>query len=251
MIKLQNISFSYKQESVLQNFNLNIDAAKTTVLIGPSGCGKSTILRLINRLLVPSSGDVFVQGNKITESTIQSHRLKMGYVIQEGGLFPNLTATQNITLMAFRLKWPKKKIRSRLDELTNLTHFPSGSLSRFPGQLSGGQRQRVSLMRALLLDPDILLLDEPFAALDPLIRSGLHERMIKIFKHLQKTVLMVSHDLHEAAYLGDEIVLLDNGQIIQKGSIDNLIKTPVQKFVTEFIRAQRSHLPQISEGSVS
>lgn len=243
MIKLQNISFSYKQEAVLKNFNLNVSTAKTTILIGPSGCGKSTILRLVNRLLIPDSGDIFIDGNLINEPNIRPHRLKMGYVIQEGGLFPNLTAKQNICLMAGRLKWDEEKIAMRLNELTELTQFTLENLSRYPGQLSGGQRQRVSLMRALMLDPDILLLDEPFAALDPLIRSGLHESMLEIFKRLKKTVLMVSHDLHEAAYLGNEIVLLNKGKIVQSGAIGDLVKNPAQKFVTEFIRAQRSHLP--------
>ena len=246
MIKLQNISFSYKQEAVLKNFNLNVSTAKTTILIGPSGCGKSTILRLVNRLLIPDSGDIFIDGNLINEPNIRPHRLKMGYVIQEGGLFPNLTAKQNICLMAGRLKWDEEKIAMRLNELTELTQFTLENLSRYPGQLSGGQRQRVSLMRALMLDPDILLLDEPFAALDPLIRSGLHESMLEIFKRLKKTVLMVSHDLHEAAYLGNEIVLLNKGKIVQSGAIDDLVKNPAQKFVTEFIRAQRSHLPVMS-----
>jgi osmoprotectant transport system ATP-binding protein len=247
MIKLQNISFSYQEESVLKNLNLNIAASKTSVLIGPSGCGKSTILRLINRLLLPYTGDIFIDGKKIDESSIRLYRLKMGYVIQEGGLFPNMTANQNISLMASRLKWTKDKINARLKDLAELTQFPHESLNRFPGQLSGGQRQRVSLMRAIMLDPDILLLDEPFGALDPLIRSGLHESMLEIFKRLQKTVLMVSHDLHEAAYLGDEIILLDKGQIIQSGAIDDLVKNPAQKFVTEFIQAQRSHLPEMAD----
>jgi len=247
MIKLQNISFSYNQEPILKNFSLTITSGKTTVLIGPSGCGKSTILRLINRLLIADDGDVFINEDKITNSTIRSQRLKMGYVIQEGGLFPNMTASRNICLMASRLSWSSTKITERLKELTDLTHFSYENLARYPGQLSGGQRQRVSLMRALMMDPDILLLDEPFGALDPLIRSGLHESMLEIFQRLNKTVLMVSHDLHEAAYLGDEIVLLDKGQIIQSGTIDELIKNPVLKFVTEFIRAQRSHLPEMGD----
>ncbi|KAA3617143.1 MAG: ABC transporter ATP-binding protein [Calditrichaeota bacterium] len=247
MIKLQNITFSYKQESILKNFNLSISSGKTTVLIGPSGCGKSTILRLINRLILPSSGEIFIKKDKVDNSTIQSLRLKMGYVIQEGGLFPNLSAAQNVCLMATRLKWEKKKIKERLEELADLTHFSKDNYNRFPGQLSGGQRQRVSLMRALMLNPDILLLDEPFGALDPIIRSGLHDSMLEIFRSLKKTVLMVSHDLHEAAYLGDDIVLMNNGQAIQSGTIEDLLKNPVNTFVSEFIRAQRSHLPELGD----
>jgi osmoprotectant transport system ATP-binding protein len=245
MITLQNVSFSYPNETILANFNLSLKRGTTTILIGPSGCGKSTILRLINRLIIPGSGAILIAGQQVTENNIQSLRLKMGYVIQEGGLFPNMTARQNISLMARRLAWPEEKISKRLEDLASLTHFPVDSLNRFPSQLSGGQRQRVSLMRALMLDPEILLLDEPFGALDPLIRLGLHESMQEIFNRLKKTVVMVSHDLHEAAFLGDEIILMDKGKIIQTGPIETLIKTPAQKFVSDFIRAQRSHLPEV------
>lgn len=247
MVTFDSVSFSYKDQQILDNFNLKIAANETTVLIGPSGCGKSTILRLINRLLVPSSGKIWVDDEIISEKNIRSVRHKMGYVIQDGGLFPNMTAEQNISLMARRLKWDKSLIQMRLNELSDLTHFSKDLFKRYPAQLSGGQQQRVSLMRALMLDPKLLLLDEPFAALDPLIRAGLHESMIEIFQKLNKTVLMVTHDLHEAAYLANRIVLLRKGKIIQKGDIKELIKSPADSFVTAFIRAQRSHLPEIGE----
>ena len=247
MVTFDSVFFAYKDQQILNNFNLKITPNKTTVLIGPSGCGKSTILRLVNRLLIPSSGTISVDNEIISEKNIQAVRYKTGYVIQDGGLFPNMTAEQNITLMARRLKWKKSALNKRLQELLELTHFSPDFLKRYPAQLSGGQQQRVSLMRALMLDPKLLLLDEPFAALDPLIRADLHESMIGIFKKLQKTVLMVTHDLHEAAYLGNQIILLSKGEIIQSGQIKELISKPANTFVTQFIKAQRSHLPELDE----
>lgn len=247
MIRLRDISFSYREQPVLSDFNLEIGPAKTTVLIGPSGCGKSTILRLINGLLVPQKGSIDVNETQLIKSNLRIIRLNTGYVIQEGGLFPNMSARNNITLMARRLKWSKDKILSRIEELCELTHFPLENLSRFPVQLSGGQRQRVSLMRALMLDPDVLLLDEPFAALDPFIRADLQESLLDIFKKLNKTVLLVTHDLNEAAFLGEQIVLLRSGQIVQSGTIEQLVKEPQSDFVTTFINAQRSHLPGVKQ----
>jgi len=243
MIKLQNVSFSYRDQPVLSDFNLEIETAITTVLIGPSGCGKSTILRLINGLLTPQNGSIEVNKTKLSKNNLRLIRLNSGYVIQEGGLFPNMSARENITLMPRRLNWPTEKISHRVDELCLLTHFPQDSLGRFPQQLSGGQRQRVSLMRALMLDPDVLLLDEPFAALDPLIRADLQESLLAIFKNLNKTVLMVTHDLNEAAFLGQRIILMKDGQIMQEGSIEELVSKPLSDFVSTFIKAQRSHLP--------
>lgn len=243
MIQLRNIFFSHTTKPFLQNFNLNIEEGSTTLLLGPSGCGKSTLLRLINLLLKPQQGDVVIRGETVSDLNIFKIRKQTGYVIQEGGLFPHMTARQNITLMAERQKWNTARIHERVQELSDLTQFPPERLDQYPVNLSGGQRQRVSLMRALMLDPDILLLDEPFGALDPLIRAGLQEQMKKIFATLNKTVLMVSHDVHEAAYLADQIVLMGDGAIVQRGSIEQLVLNPATPFVKEFFYAQRSHLP--------
>ncbi len=243
MIELRNISISFENNQVLRDFNLSIPGQKTCILIGPSGCGKSTILRLLNGLLEPDNGEVVIKDTQLSAENLRQMRLKMGYVIQEGGLFPNLTAEKNITLMARRLKWDDDTVGQRVGELCALTHFPEEALGQYPGQLSGGQRQRVSLMRALMLDPDLLLLDEPLGALDPVIRSGLHDSLLEIFRELHKTVIMVTHDLNEAAYLGDLIVLINDGNIIQSGSIDDLVFHPADPFVTQFIKAQRSHIP--------
>ena len=163
----------------------------------------------------------------------------MGYVVQDGGLFPHLTAAGNVSLMARYLGWDAARIRGRLDGLTTLTRFPGEALARYPAQLSGGQRQRVGLMRALMLDPEVLLLDEPLGSLDPLVRAELQEDLAEVFRSLGKSVVMVTHDLAEAAFFGHEIVLLRDGRIVQRGVLEDLLNTPADPFVTRFIRAQR------------
>jgi len=243
MVRFENVTFAYNSKSVLEGFTLDVAGGKSTILIGPSGCGKSTILRLVNGLLKPQKGTVRVNGEIVSDDTLRNIRLETGYVIQEGGLFPNMTAGRNITLMARRLGWDNARIQKRIDHLCELTSFDKELLESYPTFLSGGQRQRVSLMRALMLDPDLLLLDEPFGALDPLIRAELQDSMRDIFSQLHKTVLLVTHDMHEAAYLGGEIVLIRNGRIEQQGSAEQLVRQPANTFVSDFIRAQRSHLP--------
>lgn len=249
MIKLHKVSKSFTSTQALKSINLTINASKTTVLIGPSGCGKSTLLRLIIGLIQTDSGEILFEGTVIKPETVLSLRQKMGYVIQEGGLFPHLSVAGNVSLMANYLGWGKEKIRNRLDELLELTQLPSKLLERFPGQISGGQRQRVSLMRALMLDPDVLLLDEPLGALDPMIRADLQTDLKQIFQQLKKTVVLVTHDLGEAGYFGDSIVLMNEGKIVQTGSLNNLVYSPVTPFVTKFINAQRSPLENLKGGN--
>ncbi len=242
MIEIQGVSKAYGQTAALHSINLTIPAGRTTVFIGQSGCGKSTILRLIIGLIPADSGSVIFKGIRVTPDAVISLRRKMGYVIQEGGLFPHLTAHDNVILMASYLGWSDERIKERLNELTELTHFPSEGLKRFPVQLSGGQQQRVSLMRALMLDPDVLLLDEPLGALDPMIRADLQVDLKRIFQTLGKTVVLVTHDIAEAGFFGDTITLLRDGRVLQKGTFEELIKSPADAFVTRFINAQRSPL---------
>ena len=249
MIEIQGVSKAYGQTAALHSINLTIPAGQTTVFIGQSGCGKSTILRLIIGLIQADSGSVFFKGTKVTPETVISLRRKMGYVIQEGGLFPHLTAHENIVLMARYLGWRDEQINERLNELIKLTHFPSEGLERFPVQLSGGQQQRVSLMRALMLDPDVLLLDEPLGALDPMIRADLQVDLKMIFQTLGKTVVMVTHDIAEAGFFGDIITLLRDGRVLQKGTLEELIQSPADAFVTRFINAQRSPLDVMRKDS--
>lgn len=218
---------------------------RTTVLIGPSGCGKSTMLRLIIGLIVPDAGTVRFEDRPIPAWNPYTLRHRMGYVIQDGGLFPHLTARDNVTLLARHLGWEAARIEERLTALGKLVHLPSDRLDDFPAQLSGGQQQRVGLMRALMLDPDVLLLDEPLGALDPMIRADLQADLRDIFRSLHKTVVMVTHDLGEAGFLGDEIILMRGGQIEQAGTLEDLVVRAASPFVEAFIHAQRSPLESI------
>ena len=239
LVKLIDVSKGYAEATALHPTNLSIKRSKTTVLIGPSGCGKSTLLRLIIRLIEPDSGSIEFDGERITLDNIDVLRRRIGYVIQEGGLFPHLTARANILLMARHVRKSREEMQSKLLELSELTRFSDNLLLRFPVELSGGQRQRVSLMRALMLSPELLLLDEPLGALDPLVRASLQKDLKEIFTRLGHTVLFVTHDLAEAIYFGNEIVLMNEGRIVQKGSISDLRERPATPFVSEFINAQR------------
>ena len=239
MFELRAICKRYGETHAVRGLDLVVEPGKTTVLIGPSGCGKSTLLRLMIRLIAPDVGRVLFEGEALTAENAVVLRRKMGYVIQDGGLFPHLSARGNVCLLARYLRWEKPRIDARLRELVELTRFPSAGLDRYPAQLSGGQRQRVSLMRALMLDPDVLLMDEPLGALDPIIRSDLQGELRAIFRRLGKTVVMVTHDLAEAGYIGDTIVLMRGGRIVQCGAFRDLLDAPADPFVTEFVNAQR------------
>lgn len=240
LVELAGVSKTYGQAVALHATDLDFARGQTTVLIGPSGCGKSTLLRLVIRLLDPDTGTVRFDGAPVTPGNIAELRRRIGYVIQDGGLFPHLTARKNILLMSSHLKQPAAEMERRLAELCALTRFPEPALDRFPVELSGGQRQRVSLMRALALSPELLLLDEPLGALDPLVRAALQKDLKEIFSRLRQTAILVTHDLAEAAYLGDEIVLMNAGGVVQRGTLDDLRTRPASAFVTEFITAQRS-----------
>lgn len=239
-IELQNLTKSYNSAYALRNISYHFIAGNTTVLIGPSGCGKSTLIRVIMGLIMPDTGSAKINGELLKSHNILQLRRIMGYVIQDGGLFPHLSAEDNVSIMAKYLGWSEEKINERILGLSALTKFPFDGLKRFPSELSGGQKQRVGLMRALMLDPKFLLLDEPLGSLDPLIRFELQADLKEIFKLLKKTVVMVTHDMNEAAYLGDSIVLMKDGEIVQTGSIKNFVEKPKCDFVEKFINAQRS-----------
>lgn len=243
MFRLTGISRHYAQVRALEDVTLDIPRGQTTVLIGPSGCGKTTLLRILIGLVVPHKGSVAFDGEALTAANVLEIRRRLGYVVQDGGLFPHLTARQNISLMAKYLGRAGDDIDSRVAGLADLTHFPADCLDRYPAELSGGQNQRVGLMRALMLDPEVLLLDEPLGALDPMIRFDLQQDLREIFARLGKTVVMVTHDLAEAAFLGDQIVLMRAGSIVQRGRLDDMLQAPANPFVSQFIRAQRNHLP--------
>ena len=239
MLEVRGVSKTFGTARALRSVDLRVPTGGTLALIGPSGCGKSTLLRLMIALITPDEGSVRFESQDVTPNNAVALRHRMGYVIQDGGLFPHLTARSNVALQARYLGWPEDRVTARIAELAELTQFPRDGLARYPVQLSGGQRQRVSLMRALMLDPDILLLDEPLGALDPIIRSDLQEDLRRIFRALAKTVVLVTHDLAEARYLGDRLALLEGGRIVQEGSYEELLTRPADPFVTRFVKAQR------------
>ena len=247
MIRFECVSKSYGGSVVIDNLTVTIRQNQTTALIGPSGSGKSTLLELIIGLEPPDKGAILIDAEPLTSRSAFRLRRRMGYVIQDGGLFPHLNARQNIDLMAKEVGWPPKRRRERVDELCALTRFPPSALDRFPMELSGGQRQRVSLMRALMLDPDILLMDEPLGALDPMIRAELQGELKSIFRDLTKTVVLVTHDLGEAAFFGDAIVLLHEGRIVQQGQFRDLVERPAEPFVAQFVQAQLCRLAAMND----
>ena len=243
LVEIVGLSKRFGDSPALHPTSLKIRRGLTTVLIGPSGCGKSTLLRLMVGLLQPDGGTIHFGRDALTPDNLNQLRRRIGYVIQEGGLFPHLTARDNVMLMAREVGKPADETAARFEELCSLTQLDQEILHRFPVELSGGQRQRVGLMRALMLSPQLLLLDEPLGALDPLVRYALQRDLKEIFSRLKQTTVMVTHDLAEAAYLADIIVLMDSGRIAQEGTLNDLQNHPASSFVTDFIRAQRPLLP--------
>ena len=240
MFELRQVSKRYGPTIALDALDLSIAAGSTTALIGPSGAGKSSVLRMLLGLEWPDSGQVRFDGEPLRRATLLEQRRRIGYVIQEGGLFPHLTGAGNAALLARTLGWDASRIEARLRELAELCRLPFTALSRYPAELSGGQRQRVGLIRALMLDPRVLLLDEPLGALDPVVRHELQAQMRDLFDALGKTVVLVTHDVAEAAWFGDTLVLLRNGRVLQQGSARDLLDAPADPFVREFMTAQRS-----------
>ncbi len=240
MLAVEQVSKSFPGQAALAPTTLDFGEGETTVLIGPSGCGKTTLLRLMLGLITSDSGQVRINGTTLTPANVESLRHRVGYVIQEGGLFPHLTALDNVTLLARVIGGDRSGIRERVDQLAALVAISPDSLMRYPKDLSGGQRQRIALMRALMLDPPVLLLDEPLGALDPMTRHDLQRELREIFGRLGKTVVLVTHDMHEAAYFAGRIVLMRGGRVVQSGTLADLLERPAEPFVTEFIRAQRA-----------
>ena len=249
MIRFESINFGFDGADLFGDFNLQIAAGQTTALMGSSGSGKSTLLRLLLGVLTPASGRLVFQGDDLLACGFIQLRQRTGYVIQGGGLFPHLSASDNITLMARRRGWHARRINDRIDQLSELVQLEPELLARKPAQLSGGQRQRVALLRALMLDPDLLLLDEPFSALDPLIRFQLQEELKTLISELNKTVLLVTHDVTEAAWLADHLVLLSDGEIVQQGRFEQFRQQPTSPFVEQFLAAARP-LPGPLPGSL-
>lgn len=240
MVSLRNIRKAYDDTTVVDNLNLEIEKGKFVVLIGPSGCGKTTTLKMINRLIEPTSGSIFIDGEDATRVNPVLLRRRIGYVIQQIGLFPNMTIAQNIEVVPKLLKWPLEKRKKRTEELLSLVDMePETYMSRYPSELSGGQQQRVGVLRALAVEPPLILMDEPFGALDPITKESLQDELKKIQRRLQKTIVFVTHDMDEAIKLADVIVLMKDGKIIQADSPEELLSNPKDDFVAEFIGKHR------------
>lgn len=244
MLELRGVTKVYNGKTILHPIDMDILPGQTVVLIGPSGCGKSTLLRIVAGLVQADGGTVQFGKEVMTEKNKSVLRQRLGYVIQDAGLFPHLSARENVGIVAKFLKWPADKIRARVDELVSLARFPAEAMDRFPAQLSGGQRQRLGIMRALMLDPPLILMDEPLGALDPMVRYDLQEDLKSIFQKLKKSVLLVTHDMGEAGFFGDQVLLLGDGRVVQRGNLDDLIHRPATEYVSKFIRAQR--LPRVA-----
>jgi osmoprotectant transport system ATP-binding protein len=240
MLELQNISKTFEDRSVLADVNLMVPKGATHALIGSSGSGKTTLLRITLGLIPFDKGYVKINDQALLSFTPVEWADRIGYVPQDGGLFPHISAKNNIALIAKLRGWRKSKIDGRVEELRKLVDLDPEILTRFPREMSGGQKQRVSIMRAAMMDPAVMLLDEPMAALDPLIRRSLQQELKSIFQRLNKTVLLVTHDLGEAVYLAEQITLLHEGRVVQTGSYRDLLLQPATPFVSQFINAQRS-----------
>ena len=241
MIRLEHLSKTYGEVYAVKDVSLNVEEGDLVVLIGPSGCGKTTTLKMINRLIEPSSGKVYINDDDTTTLDPETLRRGIGYVIQSIGLFPHMTVKQNIQVVPDLLGWPKDKSAARADELLELIGLEAGRYrDSYPRELSGGQQQRVGVARALAVDPPVLLMDEPFGAVDPLTRERLQEEFLRLQRQLQKTIVMVTHDIDEAIKLGDKICVMNAGQIEQYDTPETILSEPKTRFVRQFVGSDRA-----------
>ncbi|MFP4385205.1 MAG: ATP-binding cassette domain-containing protein [Spirochaetia bacterium] len=241
MISLHDLKKAYGKTVAVDGITFTVDEGQVCVMIGPSGCGKSTTMRLINRMIEPTSGKIEVKGKGVRSFNPQELRRMMGYVIQQVGLFPHMSVSRNVSVVPRLLGWSKERINKRVDELLDLIGLdPDDYRNKFPHQLSGGEAQRVGVARALAADPPILLMDEPFGAVDPLNRIVLQTEFSRIQRELKKTVLFVTHDLDEAIKLGDKIVLIRAGKVVQEGPPETILADPAGKFVRDFVGTDRA-----------
>ncbi|KAA0955892.1 betaine/proline/choline family ABC transporter ATP-binding protein [Sporosarcina sp. ANT_H38] len=240
MLEFKNVSKIYAGgKKAVDNLDLHINAGEFIVFIGPSGCGKTTTMKMINRLVKPTEGKILINGENIMEKNIVQLRRSIGYVIQQIGLFPHMTIRENIALVPRLMKKSVEERNNKADELIELVNMPKEFLDRYPHELSGGQQQRIGVLRALAADPPLILMDEPFGALDPITRDSLQAE----FKHLQrtlgKTIIFVTHDMDEAIKLADRIVIMKDGKIVQMGTPDEILRNPANEFVEDFIGKDR------------
>jgi osmoprotectant transport system ATP-binding protein len=243
MIRLENVSkaFPGSARPAVDRLDLDVPGGTTCVLIGPSGCGKTTSMRIVNRLIEPTSGRIVVEGQDVTRADPVELRRRIGYVIQQVGLFPHMTIAQNVATVPQLLGWPGPRIAKRVEEMLSLVGLePAQFLGRYPRHLSGGQRQRVGVARALAADPPVMLMDEPFGAVDPVVRAGLQAELLGILRRLAKTVIFVTHDIDEAIRMGDLVAIMKDGRLVQCASPGTLLSRPKDAFVADFIGADRA-----------
>jgi osmoprotectant transport system ATP-binding protein len=239
MIELKAISKKFGDTQAVNQVSFKVDEKETLVLLGTSGCGKTTTLKMINRLIEPDAGEVFINGENIINQDPDVLRTGIGYVMQDIGLFPHYTVAENIAVVPKLIKWDKEKIKVRTQELIKKLHLPENCLSMFPHELSGGQQQRVGLARALVTNPSVLLMDEPFGALDNVTRTSIQKEFKGLEELKRKTIVMVTHDVQEAFELADRICLMDKGEIIQIGTPKELLYQPINDFARKFLAGQR------------
>jgi len=240
LIELKNLSKNFDKKVAVRNLSLKMEAGKITMLIGPSGCGKTTTLKMINRLIDSTEGDILIDDQSIYDLDAVTLRRSIGYVIQETGLFPHMNVFDNIAVVPRLLKWNERKIQDRVEELLDLVTLDTSYIHKYPLQLSGGESQRVGLARALAADPKILLMDEPFGAIDPINRAKLHESFISIQEKLGKTIVFVTHDINEAIKLGDKLAILHNGELIQHDDVTNILYDPENEFIEQLLGHDRN-----------
>ncbi len=239
MITFEKVTKRYRERKVIDGMNLEIPEGKTVTLVGPSGCGKTTMLKMINRLVRPTEGVIRIKGEDISNLDMIGLRRKMGYVIQQTGLFPHMTVRENITIIPRLENSPPDEVERKLGELFEMTGLDPALSHRFPSQLSGGQQQRVGVARAFANDPEIILMDEPFSALDPITKGQLQDELINIQNNLHKTIVFVTHDMNEAVKVGDMICIMKEGRVLQYDTPENILKNPADGFVTEFVGKNR------------
>lgn len=242
MIELVNVTKIYtgQKEPAIKELNLSVKEGESCVLVGPSGCGKSTTLRMINRLIDPTSGSIMINGKDIRGTDPDRLRMGIGYVIQQIGLLPHRTVAENIAIVPRLYGWPKEKIRARTDELLELIGLdPETTRYKYPAQLSGGQMQRVGVARAMAVDPPIMLMDEPFGAVDPIARNYLQDEFLRLQSVMRKTICFVTHDINEAIKMGDSIAIFNKGELVQHGSPQEILSNPANDFVNDFIGYDR------------
>ncbi len=239
MIKVDKVSKYFGGVKAVDGVSFEVEEQENLILLGTSGCGKTTTLKMINRLIEPTQGSIYIHGKNIMEQQPEILRRGIGYVLQNNGLFPHYTVAQNIAVVPNLLKWDKQKTEKRTAELMEKLHLDASYLNIYPNELSGGQQQRIGLARALVSDPPVLLMDEPFGALDNVTRSKIHAEFKALDELKRKTIIMVTHDVQEAFELGDRICLMDKGKIVQSGTPAQLLFSPVNDFVKEFLKEQR------------